>query len=511
MVMRLSGLSSGLDIDQWVSDLMKAQRTRVDQQYQKKQILEWQREDYRSINTKLLALRNATFDLKLQGSFQAKTAVSSDTNVLTATASSTATAGTYTVKVNSLASGVTKTSTAALSASKNADGTTKTLAEQFGIAGTVTFTLQGTVNGEAREKAFSFDTASTNIYNVVSEINNANIGLKASYDATLERFFLMTTSTGSQAEIHVKADDQGFLNNTLKLGSVTDPLKVGADEANAYHGTDAEIDFNDLVGLKFSTNQFTVAGITFNLKSMSAGTLTVSVANDTDAVVDKIKAWVNAYNDAVGLMFTELNEERYRDYQPLTDDQKKEMKDSDIEKWEAKARSGLLKGDSLLYGVYSRVRSTTMARVEGLSTTYNNLSAIGITTGSYQEGGKLYLDEAKLRQALTADPEGVMELFTTSGETASNEGLAVRLYDELTKSMKLITDKAGSSTSYYDNSSIGREIGRINTTIDRMEDRLRDVEDRYYRQFEAMEQAIQRMNQQSMWLAQQFGGYSQQQ
>ncbi|NLU49723.1 MAG: flagellar hook-associated protein 2 [Syntrophomonadaceae bacterium] len=509
MVMRLSGLSSGLDIDQWVSDLMKAQRTRVDQQYQKKQILEWQREDYRSINTKLLALRNATFDLKLQGTFQAKAATSSDTSVLTATAGTNSVVANYTVKVNSLASGVTKTSTAALSASKNADGTTKTLAEQFGIAGTVTFTLQGTVNGEAKEKAFSFDTASTNIYNVLSEINNANIGIKASYDATLERFFLMTTSTGSQAEIHVKADDQGFLNNTLKLGSVTDPLKVGADEANAYHGTNASIDLNDAQGLTFSSNQFTVNGITLNLKNTSAAPVTVSVANDVDAVVEKIKTWVNAYNDAVGLMFTELNEERYRDYQPLTDEQKKEMKDKDIERWEEKARSGLLKGDSLLYSVYNQIRSSAMARVEGLTGSYTSLSSIGINTQSYQEGGKLYVDETKLREALTNDPEGVMNLFTASSETASNQGLAVRLYDAVNNGMKSITDKAGSSSSYYDNSTIGKEISRINTTIDKMEERLADLEDRYYRQFTAMEQAIQKMNMQSMWLSQQFSNNTQ--
>ncbi|NLU50942.1 MAG: flagellar filament capping protein FliD, partial [Syntrophomonadaceae bacterium] len=419
--------------------------------------------------------------------------------VLTATAGTNAVAANYTVKVNSLASGVTKTSTAALSASKNADGTTKTLADQFGITGTVTFTLQGTVNGEAREKAFSFDTASTNIYNVVSEINNANIGLKASYDATLERFFLMTTSTGSRAELHVKADAESFLTGKLQL-----QVKVGADEANAYHGTDASIDLNDAQGLTFSSNQFTVNGITLSLKSTSAAPVTINVANDVDAAVEKIKTWVNAYNDAVGLMFTELNEERYRDYQPLTDEQKKEMKDKDIERWEEKARSGLLKGDSLLYSLYNQIRSSAMARVEGLTGSYTSLSSIGINTQSYQEGGKLYIDETKLREALTNDLEGVMKLFTTSSESTSNQGLAIRLYDGVNNGMKLVTDKAGSSTSYYDNSTIGKEISRIDTTIDKMEERLADLEDRYYRQFTAMEQAIQRMNQQSLWLAQQF-------
>lgn len=500
MVTRITGLASGIDIDQWVKDLVKAERTRVDKWYQKKQILEWQREEYRNINTKLLALRNATFDLKLQGSFQAKTATSSDTGVLTATAGGSAVAGTYTLKVHSPASGVYKSSTDALP-DEQGTGRTKTLAEQFGLTGTVTFTLEGTVNGEAVSKDFSFDTSTANIYTVVGEINRAGIGIKASYDSTLNRFFLMTDSTGSSSKLHVKADAEGFLTGSLKLD-----VAVGADEANAYRGTDAVIDFNDVTGLAFSSNQFTVAGITFNLKNTSAAPVTVNVAADTDAVIDKIKAWVNAYNDAVELMFNKLKEERYRDYQPLTDEQKKEMKDSDIEKWEAKAKSGLLKGDSLLYGVYSRIRSAAMARVEGLSTAYNNLSAIGITTGSYQEGGKLYIDETRLRQALIADPEGVTNLFTASGT-----GLAVKLYDEVNSSMQLITDKAGSSTSYYDSSSIGREISRVNTTISQMEKRLADLEDRYYRQFEAMEKAIQRMNQQSMWLAMQFGGSSQQQ
>ena len=193
MVMRLSGLSSGLDIDQWVTDIMKAQRVRVDQQYQKRQVLEWQRDDYRSINTKLLALRNASFDLKLQGAFAAKTASSSDDSVLTATAGSDALPANYTVRVNELAAGVTRFSSEALNSSKveTADGTRNaTLAEQFvGISETITFTLAGTVNGEPKEKTFTFNTGTANIYQVARAINDADIGVKAAYDGSLERFF----------------------------------------------------------------------------------------------------------------------------------------------------------------------------------------------------------------------------------------------------------------------------------------------------------------------------------
>lgn len=503
MVMRLSGLSSGLDIDQWVTDIMKAQRVRVDQQYQKRQVLEWQRDDYRSINTKLLALRNASFDLKLQGAFAAKTASSSDDSVLTATAGSDALPANYTVRVNELAAGVTRFSSEALNSSKveTADGTRNvTLAEQFvGISETITFTLAGTVNGEPKEKTFTFNTGTANIYQVARAINDADIGVKAAYDGSLERFFLMTSDTGSQAKLHVVADDDNFLTGNLSLD-------VGGDKAESY-GTDASINLNDAGELTFSSNQFTVNGINFDLKSK--GTANVSVSNDVDAVMDKIKAFVTAYNGAVELMSDKLKEERHYDFPPLTDEQKKELEEDDIKKWEEKAKSGLLRGDALLFSVNQQLRSGTMARVEGLPQDLNNLSAIGITTQDYMEGGKLHIDEDKLRAALTSDLEGVMNLFTRSSEVESQRGIAARAYEAVNRGMQSITVRAGYADAGYDQSFMGEEIRRMDERINTMEARLVRTEERYYRQFTAMEQALQHMNMQSMWLTQQFASYSQ--
>jgi len=502
MVTRISGLSSGLDIDQMVTDLMKAHRMQVDKSYQQKQLLEWKREDYRTMNTRLLTLRNAAFDMKLQGTFMSKTASSSDSDVLTATAGSTAVVADYSVTVHNLASGVTKSSAEALAASYTGSGSscvTKTLGEQFGLSGNVTFTLQGNVNGEAKEQEFTFDTATQNIYQVVSAINSAGLGIKATYDSNLERFFLMTTATGEQAEIHVKADAENFLTSHLKLN-----VNVGADEANAHRGTDAEIDFNDATGLKFSSNQFTINGITLNLKKGSGQTVKVSVSQDVEAVLNKIKSFVETYNSTLESIAGELNEERNRDYLPLTDDQKKELSDREIEKWEEKARNGMLKADQILGSAYSQIRSVTMARVEGLSGRYTSLSAIGITTGSYSEMGKLHLDETKLREALTSDPEGVMNLFTQSGATSSQSGVAVKLYDVVNKSISQITAKAGTSAALYDNSILGKDITRLEESISATEERLQKLEERYYKQFTAMEQAIQKMNSQSMWLTQMF-------
>ena len=131
MPLRVSGLASGMDIDQLVSELMRAHRMRVDKSYQQRQILEWQREDYRTINSKLLALRNAAFDMKLQGTFMGKSAFSSNSNVLTATAGVNAGVGEYSITVHSLASGVTKSSTEArLPAERGWECQT---GEQFGL------------------------------------------------------------------------------------------------------------------------------------------------------------------------------------------------------------------------------------------------------------------------------------------------------------------------------------------------------------------------------------------
>ena len=90
MAIRISGLASGFDIESIIKEAMRGEQARVDAVRQQKQILEWKREQYREANTKFLALRSSLLNLKLQGTFMAKTVTSSDPAVLSATASSSA-------------------------------------------------------------------------------------------------------------------------------------------------------------------------------------------------------------------------------------------------------------------------------------------------------------------------------------------------------------------------------------------------------------------------------------
>jgi len=498
--LRIGGLASGIDTDSIIKNLMKVKRMPVDKLKQEKQILNWQQEDYRGINSTLRGFRDKLFAMKLQSTYLMNSASSSNETAVSATANSNAKRGIYSVSVTQLANGVAKGSQEILSEESNVDGTTKTLAAQFsGLPGSISFTLEGT-NGS---KSFTFGTSTATIYSVASEINAANLGISASYDATLNRFFLNTTTTGSDAKIKVVDDASHFLStdsngdgNFLRL-----KLEVGTE----YNGQDAIYNFGDMTGLTSATNSPTVNGITLSLKQEGA-TGAISVTSNTDAVFNTIKDFVSAYNDTLAKINDKLSETRYRDYPPLTDEQRDVMSEKDIEKWEKFARSGLLKNAPLLNGPLEKMRTNLYSSVSGL-TGYKSLAEIGITTGSYVEKGKLYLDETKLKEALQNDPEGVMNLFTKSSDNNDEKGIAARLYDNVNKAMTALAEKAGNTSSYslVDNSMIGKSLTSIDKNIKTWDDRLKDIENRYWRQFSAMEEAISRMNSQSAWLSQQLG------
>jgi flagellar hook-associated protein 2 len=220
---------------------------------------------------------------------------------------------------------------------------------------------------------------------------------------------------------------------------------------------------------------------------------------------------LDKYNEVIAKLNTETKEAKYRDYTPLLDEQKEAMSDKQIELWEEKAKSGLLRSDSILTSALTEMRRSLSSPVTGVTDTkFDTLSEIGITTGSYLEDGKLYINETKLKEAITQNGSKVMELFTKSSDstvstTKFNEsGLGQRLYDQIVSSMGKITDKAGSVASLTDNSILGKSIDRMDDEIDRWQDRLSQIEDRYWRQFTAMEQAMNKANSQSSWLAQQF-------
>jgi flagellar hook-associated protein 2 len=273
-------------------------------------------------------------------------------------------------------------------------------------------------------------------------------------------------------------------------------------------GADAKFTLNGLATSRHSNN-FTINGTTFNIKGNTAAgeSVGLTVSNDVDAVFNKIKDFITKYNDTIKTINDKISEKRNRDYPPLTDAQKSAMSDKDIELWTEKAKSGMLSSDSILPSALSEMRQDFYSPVSGADPLMNQLAEIGITTSPvYQDNGKLEIDETKLKQALSDNPDAVMELFTANGSTTATQGIAARLYTSISNTMDKISQKAGSDGAVDTTYFLGGQISDMDTKISEFEKHLNDVQKRYYAQFTAMESAIQRSNTQAGMIASQFSG-----
>lgn len=509
---RITGIASGLDTETWVKDLMAAQRVPLDKVEQQRQILQWKKEEFRSINTTLLSLRNTVFDMKLQGTYLGKKVSSTNESIVSASAGPAAANTSYTVLVNQLATVASNISTDAI-ASDTFDPDATLASQQAAFGDSWPADLSFTING----KSFTVDPDTDSLNDVIARVNaDKEAGVSMLYDANTRKIAVTTTNTGnnntSGAEI------------TVTGSFMTDMLKI--NEVNETGGENAIVTLNGLLTER-SSNTFQVNGVTFTLKSESTATQTITIANDIDGAVSAVKNFIEKYNAAIETIGTKVREKRARDsdknyYLPLTEAQKDEMETDEITSWTTQAKTGMLYNDKILTGLLNDMRSALSSIVSGVTgtipvtvngvtkeVTVNSASVIGITTGGYEENGKLYLNETKLRSALEANPEAVMKLFTNNSDANDNQdGLAVRMYDAVNSAMSKITTEAGSSADYVDDSNIGDRIKELNERADVLEDRLEMIEARYWTQFNAMEVFINQMNSQSSYLAGMFNNNS---
>ena len=474
---RFGGIASGMDTDSIVKNLMRIEQMKVDRQFQQKTLLEWKRDDYRSINNNLRTFREQNvFNLKLQGTFQAKQVNSSDETALTATAGPDTLEGSYAVKINQLARGATLTSTV----------------DQEGGFTEGSFKIKG---GEGTQEVEIKVAATDTVANIAAQINakSGDSGIRAMYDAKLNKLFLTTATTGEKAEINITAGDEAVLTS----------LGLSLTNENPAKGQNATIEFNG-EALSFDSNQFTLFDINMTLKKANT-TADITVTKDIDSVVDQIKSFVEQYNTIMEDLGTKMGEKRYRDFSPLTDEQKDDMKEKDIEKWEEKARSGIFRADPMLSSTASNLRMTIGDVVE-TGSNYKTLSSIGITTSpDWKDHGKLYIDEKQLRKVLTEDLDGVMKIFNNDSEDPKAQGIARKLDDMLKSQMESIASTAGRNVIGADESYLGREITRMDKSLDEMQDRMIRIEEAYWAKFSAMEKALQQMQSQGDWLTSQLG------
>jgi flagellar hook-associated protein 2 len=503
---RITGLASGMDIDAMVKKLMTAERIPLDKITANKQKLSWKQDAVRTLNVSLQTFNTGTQAMRLQSTFGMFTSTSTDATVVTGKGT-----GSGSDAVAQF-SNITMLATTASTSTSNAGGLdgdpltkidpTALMSTSLGLpAGSTTFSLNALQkDGTYKATTVTYDPSVDSLDAVLTRLNNSGAGVTAFYDSGSDKVVLSNNTTGKGTGVAG--------TESLQLTSGTFFTRLGLSTVD--NGTNAAFDINGITTTRQS-NTVSINGNEYTLLKATASAIPVNVEikRDADGIVTKVKDFIEKYNTMLDTLNTKSNEATYRDYQPLTDDQKTAMKDADILAWETKAKSGNLSNDTNLQQAIYGFRSDIYSTVNGLPTgVLNQLTALGITTDAYQNGGKLVLtDETKLRAAISQSPDQVTALFTNHDTTdPTKDGLAWKLYSRANATISKFTTVAGTSNSVYDNSQISKSITSLNTDIDNFNIKLQAKETRYYAKFTAMETAIAQLTSQSASITSLTGG-----
>lgn len=387
-----------------------------------------------------------------------------------------------------------------------------------------------TLTGEENEFEFTINgetfTAAANesLASIITKINNSKAGVKITYSQLTDTFTMTATESGAGADIEF-SDVTGNLMASLFGGG----KKTEGTDAVVKLSVNGSTDPADLIEVRRSTNNISFDGVSITLNGMAeantAEKITVSLSRDVDALAETIKSFINDYNSLLSQITTKLSEEYDRNYLPLTEDQKKDMSEKEIELWTQKAKTGLLRNDTYLTSIANQLKSIFYSPVSSLASEKDSigmLAEIGISTTVWSDKGKLTIDEKKLKEALSSNPDKVISLFTqkstvTYSQYASQEqqtkrfnqsGVLDRLSDMLKNNLSKVGKKGalitlvGSPADLFKGETLySKRIQELKERIDKLNDKLIDEEDRYWRQFTAMEKALANLNSQSSWLA----------
>ena len=453
------------------------------------------------MNTALLELDTLIFEgIGKQASFNKKTVTTSNDDVLSVTnVSSTSDFSGTVSEVTQLASAARMISTAPTAI----DDSTKKMSELEIAAQKITIKAIDK-DGKLASKEIDISLEDT-LDSVISKIN-ADSGVTVFFDKDKKQFSIMAKNTGNIKTADPDNEPEIILSST---GNFFATLNMSNDNTQdgGTAGKNAVLNYNGLP-IERSSNTFTINGAKFTIKKTMEATdaaVTFSSTPDVDAIYDTLKKFVDSYNGLIANISEKTSEKKNKDYAPLTDAQKEALSEDEIKRWEGLAKKGTLRKDSTLSSLLTKMRTSIYSSVSESS--IGSLSKIGIsTTSNYLEGGKLKIDEEKLRAALEKDPNGIYNLFmadvkkTVDGEQVTDlekSGIARRLRADLKTAMTDISTKAGKSSSVNNTFTLGKLLDDYEDKISAFEEKMKNLESRYYRQFTAMEKAINQANSQS--------------
>lgn len=380
-------------------------------------------------------------------------------------------------------------------------------------------------------KAMS-DFTKANDLEIVKSLYDENGQLKSDSDiATIQEDAL----NAATAEFAKKV--QAALNAMNGTGVYEN--SEGAVRVNA---EDAEIELNGAT-FKGASNTFNINGLTINAIAKT-GDEAISITTNTDsqAIYDKVKDFLSQYNDLMNEMSRLYNAASAKGYEPLTTEEKAALTDTQVEEWEDKVKSALLRRDgtldSLLGSMSSSMQNTYMMgyNANGSYITLNaqsdgrykgndgqlytlkqkdngvytflasdgkteisaknysfatfGIRTLGILNAEANEQYAYHIDgdaddsnsngnADKLMAAINKDPDSVIGFLKNASSS---------LYNAINK--KMTSTSMRSAYTVYNDKQMGKEYSDYNTTIKKWEDKVAKIEDSYYKKFAAMEKAL---------------------
>lgn len=408
--------------------------------------------------------------------------------------------GEYTSDIDSLANSVTKSIADNEAKIKENVATVNSYYEKVGVA-KIAEDADSTAMTEITQSYTDAEAAGSTL---VSEYQAA---AGTAYDYAKDMVAAYQTVTDYQANSTPTADETAAYNAALeKLG-----VSTTTDTASAVRiaGSDAQIELNGAV-FENTTNNFSINGLTIQATALTGDeAVTITTETDVDAIYDNIKDLLSEYNELIKSLDTAYNAESSKGYEPLTDDEKDEMSDDEIEKWETKIKDSLLRRDSTLDGIINSLKSDMLSTFTVNGKKYS-LSSFGISTGSYftasaNEKGVYHIDgdeddsstsgnTDKLRAAIANDSESVISFFSQ---------LSSKLYDTLNKKMARTT--MSSAFTVYNDKEMATQYSSYKTKISEQEEKISTWEDYYYKKFSRMESALALLNSQTSSISGLFG------
>ena len=292
--------------------------------------------------------------------------------------------------------------------------------------------------------------------------------------------------------------ENAFYNKAEYATNILEQYANGTMTAGATRiaGQDAIIKLNDAT-FESGSNSFEINGLTITVLQETSEEITLNTQDDTDGIYDTVKSFLKEFNEISKEMDKLYGTKADRDYEPLTEEEREEMSEKEIEKWEQKIKDGLLSRDSQLGSFSSAIYAVMQSGFE-VNGNKMYLYDFGIATLGYFDSDDyekhMYHidgdedDEAtsskadKLKGMIASDPSTVADFFSQ---------LANKLLTTWQENSK--TTELSSYGSIYNDKQMKEQYSSYSSKIKDLEKKLTEAEDKWYAKFTAMETALARM------------------